>query len=135
MSNAAVPRMEKKLTMHLLRNRQITRIIKRRPIQYLAEDNEPEYDSDLTAAFDLSNDGRYVAGLAYDFDGDNGGEWGKPRLSLHVWEIPPGIIIDVKSMITVTCRGDSGGAGEIIEEITGSDEAQMERQNQGTAGR
>jgi outer membrane protein assembly factor BamB len=89
------------------------------PFASMAED-EPNGDSDFIQSR-LSADGAWIAGFSYDEDEHE--DHDRPRMSLHLYEIPPGIIMDVLTMVTLSLHGTTG---EIVEWLSVSDEVHVD---------
>ncbi|MDH5446239.1 MAG: hypothetical protein OEY52_11840 [Gammaproteobacteria bacterium] len=79
------------------------------PFQVLTENAQPANDSDLILGA-LSGDGRWAAGLAYEIDNDIGepGNILQPAYRLHLYEIPPGSVLEIPTDLTVRVNGDTG---------------------------
>ncbi len=74
----------------------------------------------LNSRFAMSSDGAWIAALSVNADDDN---ILRPKMAVHIFEVPPGLILDIKTDVTVAFRGDL--TGTLIEAVADVDKADM----------
>ena len=94
------------------------------PFQAFAED-ELNKDSDFIATA-ISGNGAYMAGIAWDEDESDGYSYKIPRITLHMFEIPPGLIMDIQTNATLSISSNDSII-DSLDDFTGSGDITVER--------